>query len=152
MLVSVTSKCDHSVLKSLKGLDVFQRETQSITRHFQIYMLQPHLQMFRGDLSPLTYINFTLVNYLSHTFIYPLLLTLLTIQIFEPRPFPKHHFLYSTPFLDVTRNWCLPSWPCCLNYSWKVVESKVPAISLTPIIPALFLPHNPPYTQLTTKS
>lgn len=45
----------------------------------------------------------------------------------------------------------MPSILTLLPYSWKVVE-KVTVISLTPVIPALFPPHNPPCIQLTTNS
>lgn len=46
---------------------------------------------------------------------------------------------------DVIRTWLMLSILILLpNYSKKVVEPKVPAISLTLIIPALFPPHKSP--------
>lgn len=50
MLSSVTNECDRSALHSIKGLVVFQYETESINQSFKIYI---NSLVFRclGDIS-----------------------------------------------------------------------------------------------------
>lgn len=53
--------------------------------------------------APLTYINFALVSYFSHTFIYQLLLTLLTTKFLSQDLFLSITIFHAENLLDVTR-------------------------------------------------
>ena len=135
--VSIANDRYRSALPRIKGLGVFQHETQV---HHQTLPAPPHLVCrCLGAISASNLYKFCIGElFISRTFTCPLLPTLLmTVKILEPRPFPKNHFLCATPFLDVTRTWWLPYWPCHCNYFWKMVEQKVPAISLNTNHPCL---------------